>query len=97
MDRQRPRSREKHVSGPAKTVNKRGDGLGTGPVGVPRNQRGEEGQSSGTRSSGQRSVGGFKLIILLAVLLLGGGGGGLMALLGGSPDRWGRPKAARAG
>ena len=97
MDRQRPRSREKHVSGPAKTVNKRGDGLGTGPVGVPRNQRGEEGQSSGTRSSGQRSVGGFKLIILLAVLLLGGGGGGLMALLGGQSGQMGQTQSGAGG
>ncbi len=97
MDRQRPRSREKHVSGPAKTVNKRGDGLGTGPVGVPRNQRGEEEQSSGTRSSGQRSVGGFKLIILLAVLLLGGGGGGLMALLGGQSGQMGQTQGGAGG
>lgn len=97
MDRQRPRSREKNVSGPAKTVNKRGEGLGTGPVGVPRNQSGGGGQSSDTRSSGQRSVGGFKLIILLAVLLLGGGGGGLMALLGGQSGQTGQTQGGAGG
>ena len=77
----RPRSREKNVTGPAKTVNKRGEGLGTGPVGAPRKQSG--GESAGTRSSGTRSAGGFKMIILLAILFLGGGSGGLMAMLGG--------------
>jgi len=88
MDRQRPRSREKNVTGEAKTVKKRGEGLGTGPVGVPRGQGGNQGGGgaggAGTRSSGTRPTGGFKLIILLAVLLLGGGGG-LTALLGGQP------------
>ena len=33
MENNRPRGREKHVTGPAKTVKKRGEGLGTGPVG----------------------------------------------------------------
>ena len=35
MEHQRPRGREKHVTGPGKTVQKRGEGLGTGPVGEP--------------------------------------------------------------
>ena len=77
----RPRGREKHVTGPAKQVQKRGSGLGTGPVGV--------GQGGGQSSGGSRSGGGkrsgggmMKIILLLAVLLLGGGGG-LGALLGG--------------
>ena len=77
----RPRGREKHVTGPAKNVEKRGSGLGTGPVGA--GQGG--GQSGGSRGGGggRRSGGGMmKLILLLAVLLLGGGGG-LGALLGG--------------
>jgi len=84
MDNNRPRSREKHVEGPAKTVQKRGEGLGAGPVGDAggyddRKRR----ASSGTRSAGSR--GGGKLIVLLLALLLGGGGG-LTALLGGQPD-----------
>ncbi len=77
----RPRGREKHITGPAKQVEKRGSGLGTGPVGAGRGS----GQSGGSRSGGggRRSGGGMvKLILLLAVLLLGGGGG-LGALLGG--------------
>ncbi len=77
----RPRGREKHVTGPAKNVEKRGSGLGTGPVGAGRGG----GPSGGARSGGggKRSGGGMtKLILLLAVLLLGGGGG-LGTLLGG--------------
>ena len=77
----RPRGREKHVSGPAKNVEKRGSGLGSGPVG---SGRGGGQSSSGSRSGGgQRSGGGMmKIILLLAVLLLGGGGS-LGTLLGG--------------
>lgn len=78
----RPRGREKHVAGPAKKVEKRGSGLGTGPVGA--GQGGSQ-SSGGSRSGGGggRSGGGMmKIILLLAVLLLGGGGG-LGALLGG--------------
>ena len=87
MENNRPRGREKNVTGPGKTVQKRGKGLGTGPVGEAggyqdRDQSQNPGRSSGTRST--RTEGGFgkKLIILLVALLLGGGGG-LTALLGG--------------
>ncbi len=79
----RPRGREKHVTGPAKTVEKRGSGLGGGPVGA--GLGGGQSGGSGSRSGGggTRSGGGMmKIIVLLAVLLLGGGGG-LGALLGG--------------
>lgn len=80
----RPRGREKHVTGPAKNVEKRGSGLGTGPVGAG---RGNQSSGGGSRSSGGgRSGGGLmKIILLLAVLLLGGGGG-LGALLGGGGE-----------
>nr|WP_325181149.1 hypothetical protein [uncultured Oscillibacter sp.] len=66
----RPRGREKHVTGPAKNVEKRGSGLGTGPVGAG---RGSQSSGGGSRSSGGgRSGGGLmKIILLLAVLLLG--------------------------
>ena len=84
MESKRPRSREKHVTGPAKTVQKRGQGLGTGPVGDT-GGREQAGSSGAARSAGTRSGGGMKLILLLLVLLLGGGGG-LTALLGGQPD-----------
>ncbi len=82
MDRQRPRGREKHVTGPARQVEKHGGGLGSGPVG---GSGGQSGRSSGGTRSGCKGSGGgmMKLIILLAVLLLGGGGG-VGALLGGS-------------
>ena len=83
MDNNRPRSREKHVEGPGKTVQKRGAGLGTGPVG-DRTGYSDRRQStpSGSRSGGTKGGGGAKLIAILLVLLLGGGGG-LTALLSG--------------
>lgn len=79
MEHNRPRGREKNVSGPGRTVKKRGQGLGTGPVG----SGGPPGQDS-SGASGKRGGGGggMKLILLLLVMLLGGGGG-LTALLGG--------------
>ncbi|MDE7300224.1 MAG: peptidase C11 [Lachnospiraceae bacterium] len=87
MENNRPRGREKNVTGPGKTVQKRGQGLGTGPVGEAggyrdRDQGQNQGRPSGTRSTGTEGGFGKKLIILLVALLLGGGGG-LTALLGG--------------
>ena len=80
----RPRGREKHVTGPGKTVHKRGEGLGAGPVGEAGGSQ-DRRETAGSRSAGQRSGGGLKLIGLLLLLLLGGGGG-LTALLGGQTD-----------
>lgn len=87
-EQNRPRGREKNVTGPGKTVHKRGDGLGTGPVGAPGGQSGggrpsggQPSSNGGTRASGGKG-GAVKLILLLLVVLLGGGGG-LTALLGG--------------
>ena len=86
MENNRPRGREKNVIGPGKTVQKRGEGLGTGPVGNADGYRNrQQGQSSGTRSAETRSGLGMKLLMLLFVLLLGGGGG-LTALLGGQSE-----------
>lgn len=84
METNRPRKREKNVTGPAKTVQKRGDGLGTGPVGDASGYKDRQ-QPSGARNAGARSGGGMKLIVLLLAVLLGGGGG-LTALLGGQQD-----------
>ena len=73
MDRQRPRGREKNITGPAKKVEKRGEGMHTGPVGGlgGHSPNGGTGNSPGTRSTGTRSGGGMmKIIALLAVLLL---------------------------
>ncbi len=73
----RPRGRETHVTGKG-SVNRRGSGLGTGPVGG-----GRGGSSSG---DGNRSGGGgrspLSLIIIIVIALLGGGGG-LSTFLGG--------------
>ena len=87
MEHNRPRGRDKNVSGPGKTVRKRGEGLGTGPVGSAGGYQERPSSPSGTRSGGSRNAGtrgggGMKLILLALVLLLGGGGG-LGALLGG--------------
>ncbi|NCE64754.1 peptidase C11 [Pseudoflavonifractor sp. 524-17] len=85
MENKRPRSREKHVTGPGKSVSKRGEGLHTGPVGeaggYQDRRSGAVRSGSGARSSG-KGGGGIRLLALLAVLLLGGGGG-ITALLGG--------------
>ncbi len=84
----RPRSREKNVTGGSKGVRRRGSGLGTGPVGGGSSASGGSSMSSssmssgsyGSSSSGRRvtRAGGGKsplLIIILLVVLLGGGGG----------------------
>ena len=81
MEPNRPRSREKKVTGSG-TVKRRGQGLGTGPVGAG---------SSAPRPAARPSAGGTltrstrrktPLIAIILALLLGGGGG-LGALLGG--------------
>ena len=87
MANNRPRARQKYVTGGSKGVKRRGSGLGTGPVGGgrPSGSTGGSGSSGGgTRSSGGK---GSKLIMIVAVLLLlCGGGGGLAGLLGGGSD-----------
>jgi len=84
----RPRSREKHVTGGSKGVKRRGSGLGSGTVGGGSSVSGGSSMSGssmssssyGSSSSGRRvtRAGGGKsplmLIIIVAVLLLGGGG-----------------------
>ena len=87
MENNRPRGREKNVTGTGKKVEKRGQGLGTGPVGDAGGyaDRKQQESGSGSRSAGTRSGGGMKLILLLLAVLLGGGGG-LTALLGGQSD-----------
>ncbi len=82
MENNRPRGREKHVTGPSQTVHKRGTGLGTGPVGDAGGYKDRARQSGGGTRGSARKGGGMSLITLLLVLLLGGGGG-LTALFGG--------------
>ncbi|MCI8439263.1 MAG: peptidase C11 [Oscillospiraceae bacterium] len=83
MNNNRPRGREKNVTGPGKTVNKRGEGLHTGPVGDSGGYSDRREPSGGSGQRGTRSGGGMKLLILLAVLLLGGGGLGTLLSGGG--------------
>ena len=91
MATNRPRGRVKNVTNNSKGVKKRGEGLGTGPVG---STGGSMGGSSSAPSGGERatragSKGGLIKIILIVVLLLGGGGGAtglLTSLLGGGSD-----------
>lgn len=90
MPENRPRGREKNVTGQGKDVYKRGDGLGTGPVG---NQSGYQGKNSGNggNGGGKRSSGGSSIItiIIAAIVLLGGGGGFLSNILGGGSSSGG--------
>ena len=93
----RPRGRQKNVTGAGKPVRRRGSGLGTGPVGGAGRGQGIGGGSSGTPSGGSfrpasgrktggttRSGGGMSKLVLLLLVLLLGGGGGLGSLLGGT-------------
>ena len=81
MEPNRPRSREKKVTGSG-TVKRRGQGLGTGPVGTgssaPRPAARPAAGGQPTRSTRKKTP----LIAIILALLLGGGGG-LGALLGG--------------
>ena len=83
----RPRGRQRNVSGQGKGVYKRGSGLGTGPVGSGGGYSGRPTGGSGgggrpTRSGGSGGGGLMKIIMLLIVVFLGGGTG-LGSLMGG--------------
>ena len=84
----RPRGRQKHVTGNGSPIKRRGSGLGTGPVGGAGRGNGIGGGFSQNRpNTGNPNIFGtnrsstgpgsipIKLIILVLVLLLGGGGG----------------------
>ena len=92
MAANRPRGRQRNVTGSGKPINRRGSGLGTGPVGSSGGYSGRPsgrstGHGGGSRNAGgnvTRSGGGMsKIIILLLVALLGGGGGIGSLFLGG--------------
>ena len=83
MDNNRPRSREKKVVDGGKDIHKRGEGLGTGPVGT-----GHDGGSGGSGGGGKnplRTGGGKLSLVVIVLLLLFGGGKGLLGG-GGSSD-----------
>ena len=75
----RPRGRQKNITGQGKSIQRRGSGLGTGPVG-----RRPSGGGSSDRNVTRSNGGGMsKIIVALLVLLLGGGGGIGSLLFGG--------------
>ena len=87
MDRKRPGGRDTHVTNNSMGVHKRGEGLGTGPVGSSGgygrpgsgsrpsgSQGGGSGIGSGSSQSGRSGGGSSKAI--------GGGGIGLAAIIG---------------
>ncbi|MBQ3179200.1 MAG: peptidase C11, partial [Clostridia bacterium] len=81
----RPRGRQKNITGQGKDIRRRGTGLGTGPVGAS----GRTPVSGGTGTSGRpvsRSGGGGSKLILILIALLLGGGGGVGSLLSGNSD-----------
>ena len=86
-NKQRPSGRKKNVTGSGKTVYRRGEGLGTGPVGNsggPQNfNTSHKVEETGRRTSGRgltRGGGALTLVAIAAALLFGGnnlfGGGG---------------------
>ncbi len=91
----RPKGREKNIVGEGKGVYKRGEGLGTGPVGSADGHAGRTGGSGGgQRAGGKKSP--LLTIILAAIVLLGSGGAGLSGLLGGSSSGGGTTTVAPA-
>ena len=73
----RPNGRQKNITGQGNNFQRRGSGLGTGPVGRPNGYGSGRNGGSGGGGGGTRAVGGksmITVIIAAAVLLLGGGG-----------------------
>ena len=89
MPDNRPKGRQRNVTGQASGIHRRGEGLGTGPVGSGSNPSGQQqsGSQRGYSTGGTRAGGKSPLliIIIIAVLLFGGGGGlgSVLGLFGG--------------
>lgn len=83
MEPKKPRSREKRITENSKGVHRRGNGLGSGPVGDP-SAIPPNGEQPRERSSG-RSGKINPVIILILLFVLGGGGIGTF-LSGGNQD-----------
>ncbi len=82
----RPISRKKNVTDGGAGVHKRGEGLGTGPVGsghIPGSGSTGTGSDTNVTRGGGR---GPMLFVIIAIVLLLGGGGGLSSLLGGGTE-----------
>ena len=87
MTPNRPRGRQKNISGQGKDIYRRNSGLGSGPVGSrPEGRPGPSAPQSFGRRNVTRSGGGFSKLIILLLVLLFGGGGGLGSMLLGSGD-----------
>ncbi|MBQ5449159.1 MAG: hypothetical protein IIT57_03885, partial [Treponema sp.] len=78
MDPKRPRGREKNVTEGGSGVHKRGDGLGTGPVGSSNGYNGHSNSSGGNSSGGYGGSSGHSGGPSRGVKL---GGGGLVAII----------------
>lgn len=81
MDQKRPQSRDKHVTNNSTGVHKRGEGLGTGPVGSANGYsgRGQGGSSGGSGKRAAAGGGGLGIVAVIAILIFkmffGGGSG----------------------
>ena len=92
----RPHGRQKNVTGEGSGGYRRGEGLGTGPVGNRKGYSGRPGTSQssgsdGTTRAGSSSGGGGKIIAIIVGLIIAlvGGGTGLGSILGGGGDSGG--------
>ena len=87
MENKRPISREKRVTDNSKGVNRRGNGLGTGPVGGGKLPGGSA-NSSGSRGNGGSGAGRNPIFVIIAILiaLLGGGGAVSSTMFGSDGD-----------
>lgn len=77
MPQKTPRSREKNITGESKGVHRRGEGLGSGPVGESGGAQpgsSPQGRASGPSRGQSRKIN--PIIIILLLLLFGGGGAG---------------------
>ena len=88
MPDNRPRSREKNVTSGGGSVNRRGSGLGTGPVGSPNGYSGRGGKGGGGKKA---AIGGGSsltliIIVILYLLLSGGGEGASQDYANENPD-----------
>lgn len=84
MDQNNNHGRQKNVTS-GSGAHRRGDGLGTGPVGN-KDYSGRNGSSGGgpKRAAAIGGGGGLAILAIIAMLIFGKGGGGLGSLLGGT-------------
>lgn len=85
MDQNRPRGREKNVTSGGSGVHRRGEGLGTGPVGSQNGYAGRTGSSGGGGKRAAAAGGGGTILLLIVgyLLLKGCSSGDVGSMLGG--------------